>query len=96
MLNGSQARTAVERLQGLKLGGFKRTRLWLAPKSDPIVVEKTRLTSADVDFDGRDDFVLLSARRGNTRIRVLRSRYASVAPGPERTVGFAWGTLHPY
>lgn len=96
MLNGTGARTAVERLQGLKLGGFKRAKLWLAPKSDPIVVEKTRLTVADVDFDGREDFVLLSARRGNTRIRTLKSRYASVAPGPERTVGFAWGTLRPY
>ena len=56
---------------------------------------KTRLTAADVDFDGREDFVLFSARSGYTRIRVLRRRYDSVAPGPDRTVRFAWGTLRP-
>ena len=95
MLNGSTGRTTVERLQGLKLGGFKRVKLWTAPKKDPIPVTKTRLTAADVDFDGREDFVLFTARSGNTRIRVLRSRYDSVAPGPDRTVRFAWGTLRP-
>jgi hypothetical protein len=95
MLNGSTARTTVERLQGLKLGGFKRVKLWTAPRKDPIRVDGTRLAAADVDFDGREDFVLFSAKRGNTRIRVLRSRYYSVAPGPDRTVKFAWGTLRP-
>lgn len=95
MLNGSAARTTVERLQGLKLGGFKRVRLWTAPRRDPIHVEKTRLASADVDFDGREDFVLYSAKAGNTRIRVLKSRYLSVAPGPDRTVKFTWNTLRP-
>jgi hypothetical protein len=96
MLNGSKRRTTVERLQGRKLGGFKRVKLWTAPKKDPIPVTKTRLTAADVDFDGREDFVLFTARSGNTRIRVLRSRYDSVALGPDRTVRFAWGTLRPY
>ena len=96
MLNGTKARTAVERLQGLKLGGFKRTKLWLAPKSDPIPVTKTRLAAADVDYDGREDFVLLTAKTGATRIRVLKSRYASVTPGPNRIVGFTWGSLRPF
>ena len=95
MLNGTEARTAVERLQGLKLGGFKRTKLWVAPRKDPIPVTKTRLSAADVDFDGREDFVLFTAKSGNTRIRVLRTRSSSVAPGPDRTVKFAWNTRRP-
>jgi hypothetical protein len=96
MLNGTRARTTVERLQGRKLGGFKRTKLWVAPRKDPIPVTTTRLMAADVDFDGREDFVLFTARSGNTRIRVLKSRYFSVTPGPDRTVKFAWGTLRPF
>ncbi len=96
MLNGTKVRTAVERLQGLRRGGFKRARLWVAPKRDPIPVTRTRLIAADVDFDGREDFVLFTAKRGNTRIRVLKSRYFSVTPGPDRTVKFAWGSLRPF
>lgn len=96
LLATSGGRAVVERLQGLKLGGFKRVKLWTAPAKDPIRVEKTRLGAADIDFDGREDFVLFIGRGARTRIRVLRSRYDSVVPGPDRVVSFAWKDVHPY
>ena len=36
LLIGGGGRAVVERLQGGKLGGFKRVKVWTAPSSDPI------------------------------------------------------------
>ncbi len=96
MLADSGGRTVVERLQGLKLGGLKRVRLWTAPASAPIPVQKTRLGAADIDYDGREDFVIFRRRGANTRIEVLRTRDDKVLRGPVRLVRFAWGDIRPY
>jgi hypothetical protein len=96
LLVGGGGRAVVERLQGRKLGGLRRVKLWTAPKADPIFVEKTRLGSADVDYDGRSDLVLFTARGTGTRIRVLRIRYDTVLPGPTWRIGTPWNDIRPY
>jgi hypothetical protein len=96
LLVGGSGRAVVERLQGQKLGGLKRVRVWIAPKADPIPVSKTRLGTADVDYDGRSDLVLYSKRGTGTRIRVLKTRYERVRPGPDWRVGIAWADIRPY
>ena len=96
MLVGGGGRAVVERLQGGKLGGFKRVKIWTAPKSDPIPVQKTRLGAADIDYDGRQDFVLYSARGTGTRIRILKARYDKVLQGPDWRVGIPWADIRPY
>ena len=86
----------VERLQGQKLGGFRRVKIWTAPTSDPIPVEKTRLGAADIDYDGRTDLVLYTKRGPGTRIRVLKTRYDSMKKGPDRTGPIAWSKIRPF
>ena len=97
MLIGGGGRAKVERLQGQTAGGFKRVKVWTAPKSDPIPVEKTRLGAADIDYDGRTDLVLYSrARQRSTRIRVLKTRYDKMLQGPDWKVGLDWSDVRPY
>lgn len=96
MLADSGGRTVAERLQGLRMGGLKRVRLWTAPASASIPVQKTRLGAADIDYDGREDFVIFRRRGANTRIEVLRTRDDKVLRGPVRLVRFAWGDIRPY
>ena len=96
LLVGGGGRAVVERLQGQKLGGFKRVKLWTAPKSDPIPVEKTRLGAADINYDGRTDLVLYMARGTGTRMRILRTYYDKMRPGPAWNTGIAWDDVRPY
>ncbi|MEX1295599.1 MAG: SpoIID/LytB domain-containing protein [Candidatus Limnocylindrales bacterium] len=95
MLVGGGGRAVVERLQGGLLGGFKRVRLWTAPKSDPIPVEKTRLAASDFDYDGREDWVLFTKRGSGTRIRILEARYDKVIAGPDWKVYVPWTDIRP-
>jgi hypothetical protein len=96
LLVGGRGRATVERLQGQRLGGFKRVRMWTAPKSDPIPVQKTRLGAADIDYDGRVDLVLFSAHDDRTRIRVLKSRYDRMVQGPDWKYDAPWDDVRPY
>ena len=96
LLVGGRGRATVERLQGQRLGGFKRVRMWTAPKSDPIPVQKTRLGAADIDYDGRVDLVLFSAHDDKTRIRVLKSRYDRMVQGPDWKYDAPWDDVRPY
>lgn len=96
VLIGGSGRARVERLQGGLAGGFSRVRMWTAPKSNPVTVKSTRLGIADIDLDGRSDMVLYSRAGSETRIRVLKSRYVSMQPGPDWRVAFAWGKVRPY
>ena len=96
MLIGGSGRAKVERLQGALLGGFKRVRIWVAPKSDPIPVRKTRLGWGDVDYDGRIDLVLFSERKDGTRVRVLKTRYDRIVEGPDWQAGIPWSSVRPY
>ncbi len=96
MLIGGGGRAKIERLQGLALGGFKRVPIWVAPKSDPIPVKKTRIGAADVDYDGRTDLVLYSERGTGTRIRVLKTRYDRMVKGPSWPNGIPWSDIRPY
>ncbi|MFV2063359.1 MAG: FG-GAP-like repeat-containing protein [Chloroflexota bacterium] len=97
MIVGGGGPTRVERLQGKGLGGLKRVRIWTAPKSDPIPVRKTRLGAADVDNDGRTDLVLFTEQGAGTRIRVLKTRYASMAKGPDMVKSsLDWTDVRPY
>ncbi len=96
MLIGGGGRARVERLQGALLGGFKRVAVWTAPKSDPIPVQKTRLGVSDVDYDGRSDLVLYIEHGKGTRIRVLKTRYDSMAHGPDWQTGIVWSSMRPY
>jgi len=95
LLVGGGGRAVVSRLQGGKLGGFKRVKVWTAPKADPIPVENTRLGASDIDFDGREDWVLYSKRGSGTRIRVLKARYDKVAQGPDFKVYIPWSEVRP-
>ena len=76
--------------------GVVEVKIWTAPKSDPIPVEKTRLGAADVDYDGRTDLVLYSRKSDKTRIRVLRTRYDKMLQGPSWQESFSWGNVRPY
>ncbi len=96
LLIGGSGQAKIERLQGQLLGGFKRVKVWTAPKSDPIPVEKTRLGAADIDFDGRTDLVVYSKKNDKTRIRVLRTRYDKMLQGPSWQESFSWGGVRPY
>ncbi len=96
LLIGGAARAKVERLQGQALGGFKRVRMWTAPKSSPIPVEKTRLGATDVDYDGRTDLVLLIDRDGKTRMRVLKTRYDTMKVAQEWQEPFDWKDVRSY
>ncbi len=96
MLIGGGGRARVERLQGSLLGGFKRVRVWVAPKSDPIPVRSTRLGVGDIDYDGRTDLVLYSERGKGTRVRVLKMRYDRVVAGPDWQTGIPWSSIRPY
>ena len=96
MVVGGNGRGVVERLQGQKLGGFKRVKIWTAPKSDPIPVRNTRVGAADVDYDGRVDVVLYSKADSKTRIRVLKARYDRMVPGPDWKISQPWDDVRPY
>ena len=97
LLIGGSGAARVERLQGQKLGGFKRVKMWTAPKSDPVAVGKTRLGTADVDYDGRGDLIMYSEKKAGTHIRVLRSRYSRMIKGAEWQEGsIDWKDIRPY
>lgn len=97
MLIGGGGPTKVQRLQGQPRGGLKRVHIWKAPGSDPIGVKSSRLGVADVDYDGRTDLVLFSRDGDGTRIRVLKTRYASMKAGPDSHHGsLDWSTVRPY
>ena len=65
------------------------------PAKGCITVEKTRLGSADIDDDGRDDWVMFTARGSGTRIRILKARYDKVVPGPDWKVYIPWNEVRP-
>jgi hypothetical protein len=93
--NGGPGR--VDRLKGRPAGALVRSRLWKAPKSDPIDIRRTRLGVADVDYDGLSDLLLFTKDGDGTRIRVLRSRYTSMEKAPVITAPSAsWQGLLPY
>jgi hypothetical protein len=96
MLIGGNGRARIERLQGQSLGGFKRVKLWTAPKSSPIPVEKTRLGVSDVDYDGRTDLILHIDRNGGTRMRVLKTRYDRMQVAQEWQEPFDWRDVRPF
>jgi len=96
MLIRSGGLARVERLQGQLYGGFKRVPVWIAPRTAPIAVEKTRLGAADVDYDGMTDLVLFSRHEAGTRIRVLKTRYDTMKSGTDRVEPFDWRSLRPY
>ncbi len=96
LLVGGGGQAVVWRLLGAKLGGLKPRKLWTAPKSDPIPVEKTRLGSTDIDYDGRGDLVLFTARGTGTRIRLLKTRYDKMVQGPDWRVSIPWADVRPY
>ena len=97
MIVGGGGPTRVERLQGKGLGGIRRIKIWTAPKADPIPVTKTKLGAADIDNDGRTDLVLFTEKGAGTRMRVLRTRYTSIAKGPDTTFrSIDWTDVRPY
>jgi len=97
MIVGGSGATRVQRLQGKGLGGIKKVQIWKAPKSDPISVGRTRLGAADVDNDGRTDLVLYTRKESGTRIRVLKTRYSSMAKGPNTVEpSLDWTDVRPY
>ena len=97
LLYGGTGRARVDRLTGRPKGGFRRSRLWSAPKSDPVPVKNTRLGAADVDYDGRTDLILYSDRSKGTRVRVLKTRYASMVDSPKwAESSLPWRDLRPY
>ncbi len=96
LLIGGSGRARIERLQGQLLGGFKRVRMWTAPKSSPIPVAKTRLGVNDVDYDGRTDLVLFIDRNSGTRLRVLKTRYDKMQIAQEWQQPFDWSDVRPY
>jgi hypothetical protein len=96
LLIGGSGRARVERLQGQKLGGFKRVKVWTAPASKPIPVKKTRLGAADVDYDGRTDLILFSEHDKATKVRVLKTRYDEMRSAGEWKQSFSWGDVRPY
>ena len=80
-----------------KGGGFKRVSLWVAPKSDPVPVKRTRLGATDIDYDGRTDLVLYSYRtEKNSRMRTLKARYDRMLQGPNIKVSIPWSAIYPY
>jgi hypothetical protein len=93
--NGNAGR--VERLKGRPAGALVRSRLWKAPKSDPIDIRETRLGVADVDYDGLTDLLLFQKDGAGLRIRVLRSRYTSMEKAPSVSApAVDWQGLRPY
>ncbi len=95
LIGGSRAR--IERLQGSSGGGFKRVSLWVAPKSDPVPVKRTRLGATDIDYDGRTDLLLYSYRtEKNSRMRTLKARYDRMLQGPNIKVSIPWSAIYPY
>ncbi len=95
LIGGGRAK--IERLQGLQGGGFKRVSLWVAPKSDPVPVKRTRLGASDIDYDGRADLLLYSYRtEKNSRMRTLKARYDRMLPGPNIKVSIPWSGIYPY
>jgi hypothetical protein len=96
VLIGRGGSAAVERLQGQLYGGFKRVRVWVAPRSADIAVEKTRLGAADLDYDGMTDLVLFSRHPNGTLIRVLKTRYSTMKAGPREVEPFDWRSVRPY
>jgi hypothetical protein len=93
--NGNAGR--VERLKGRPRGLLARTRLWKAPKSDPIEMRDTRLGAADVDYDGFTDLLLFQKDGTGVRIRVLKTRYDSTVKAPTITPSsIEWDGLRPY
>lgn len=96
MLIGGGGRARIERLQGQSRGGFKRVKMWTAPRSSPIPVAKTRLSAADIDYDGRTDLILHMDRNGGTRMRVLKTRYDDMKIAQEWQEPFDWKDVRPY
>ena len=96
MVVGGSGNAKVERLQGQKAGGFFRMRIWTAPRTDPVPVGKTRLGTADIDYDGRGDLIFYSATDNGTRIRTLKARYTSMKQGPDWRIGADWTDVRPY
>lgn len=96
LLIGGAGRPRVERLTGQPSGRFKRVHIWTAPKSARIPVTNTRLGAADADHDGRTDLVLFSEHAEGTRIRVLKTRYDSMATGLDIVEPIDYDDVRPY
>jgi hypothetical protein len=96
MVVGGRGPAKVERLQGQGGGGFKRVKIWTSPKSDPIPVSISKLTSADMDYDGRGDLIVFSKKGSDTRMRVLKTGYDRMNKGPNKTISTDWDKLRTY
>ncbi len=98
MLVGGSGSAKVFRLQGQPKGGFKRIKVWTAPKSDPIAVKSSKIQAADIDYDGRDDLIVYSRDDDGkgTRVRTFKSRYSTLKPGPGWRLGADLTELRPY
>jgi hypothetical protein len=96
LLVAAGGRVKVHRLEGGRLGRFRRATLWTAPRGSGIPVERTRLGAADVDHDGRTDLLLFSRHADGTRIRVLKVRYASLAAGLDIVEPLEYRDVRPY
>lgn len=96
LLTASGGRASLDLLRGQAMGALRPLRLWTAPRSSRVAVEKTRLGAADVDYDGMTDLVLFSRDPSGTRIRMLLAAYGAVRPGPDFVDGLDWLSLRPY
>ncbi len=96
MLIGGAGSAKVVRLQGQTKGGFKRVKLWSAPKSDPILVRTSKIGLADIDYDGRSDLIVYSADDKGTRMQALKTRYTTMKPGPVWRTGADVSEMRPY
>jgi hypothetical protein len=96
LLIGGAGRPRVDRLTGQPSGRFKRVHVWTAPRSARIPVTKTKLGAADADHDGRTDLVLFSEHPDGTRIRLLKTRYDSMAGGLDIVEPIDYDDVRPY
>lgn len=75
-----------------------RTQLWAASSADPMPLARLKLTSADINFDGLEDIVLLRNRGADgTALVVLRGGYKklnTLSTFTDATLN--WSTARPY
>lgn len=96
LLIGAKGRARVERLTGMPSGKFKRVLIWTAPRSARIRVPSTRIGATDADHDGRTDLVLFGKHRDGTRIRLLKTRYDSMATSLDIVEPIDYADVRPY
>ena len=77
----------------------KRTAVWTASAADPLPIGKLKVESADLNFDGQSDLVVLYRDQGDqgTTLLVLRGTYKKLKVYdtlPDPTLD--WSTVTPY